>query len=147
MSDEHLKRPGRREALLDAAIAVTGACAAGVVAWPAARALSTPATAGGRRGAVGRRDEFAPGTASARALGDRAVLVVATLEGTLRAFDARCTHLGCAVGFDAAAREIACGCHGGRFALDGRVLAGPPPSPLRALRVEVLGDDVVVEDP
>ncbi len=65
---------------------------------------------------------------------------------TLRAFDARCTHLGCTVGFDRAAREIACGCHGGRFALDGRVLAGPPPSPLRALQVTLVGDDVLVED-
>lgn len=146
MSDEQGNGASRREALLDAAIAVTAACAGGMVAWPAVRSLTPPSRGGARRGVVGRRDEFAPGTASVRALNDRAVLVVATPDGTLRAFDARCTHLGCAVAFDRATRELACGCHGGRFALDGQVLAGPPPSPLRALRVEQVGDDVVVED-
>lgn len=146
MSDEQGGGASRREALLDAAIAATAVCAGAVVAWPAVRSLTPPPSGSARRGAVGRRDEFAPGTASVRALDDRAVLVVAGADGTLRAFDARCTHLGCAVGFDRATREIACGCHGGRFALDGRVLAGPPPSPLRALRVELVGDDVVVQD-
>lgn len=146
MNDEHGGGPGRREVLLDAAIVVTGACSGAVVAWPAVRSLTPPPSAGARRGTVGRREEFVPGTATVKSLDEGAVVVVAATDGSLRAFDARCTHLGCSVGFDRARREIACGCHGGRFALDGRVLAGPPPSPLRALRVEVVGDDVVVED-
>lgn len=136
----------RREALLDGAIAAAAACAGTLVAWPAVRSLTPPSGGVARRGVVGKRDDFAPGTASVRALDDRAVMVVAAQDGTLRAFDARCTHLGCTVGFDRAAREIACGCHGGRFALDGSVLAGPPPSPLRALQVTLVGDDVLVED-
>lgn len=147
MSDEQGGGASRRDALLNTAIGATAACAGALVAWPAVRSLTPPARGGARRGVVGRRDEFAPGTATVRALDARAVVVVASLDGALRAFDARCTHLGCAVGFDRATRELACGCHGGRFALDGSVLAGPPPSPLRALRVEQVGDDVVVEDP
>jgi nitrite reductase/ring-hydroxylating ferredoxin subunit len=40
----------------------------------------------------------------------------------------RCTHLGCPLRL--VGREWRCGCHGGRFALDGAVLAGPPRAPL-----------------
>lgn len=145
MSDDRSGPVTRREALLDGAIAVTAVCAGGALAWPALRSLTPPAAGVGRRGVVGRAGDFPPGTATVRALEERAVLVVADADGALRAFDARCTHLGCVVGFDAATREVACGCHGGRFALDGRVLAGPAPSPLRPLALEVLGDDVVVE--
>lgn len=144
MSDE--PGPNRREALLDAAIATTAACVGAMAAWPAVRSLSPAPGAREGRGVVGARREFAPGTAVTRAVGALPVLVTVSADGVLRAFDARCTHLGCAVGFDPAAREIACACHGGRFALDGRVLAGPPPAPLRALRVDVVGDDVLVED-
>ncbi|MFO0630054.1 MAG: Rieske (2Fe-2S) protein [Polyangiales bacterium] len=139
--------PTRRDALLDAAIAATATCVGVMAAWPAARSLSPAAVPPEGRGVVGARRDFAPGTAVTRALGALPVLVTASPDGVLRAFDARCTHLGCAVGFDPASREIACACHGGRFALDGRVLAGPPPAPLRALRVEVVGDDVFVEAP
>jgi Rieske Fe-S protein len=145
MSDE--PGPNRREALLDAAIATTAACVGAMAAWPAVRSLSPAQSAREGRGVVGARREFAPGTAVTRAVGALPVLVTVSADGVLRAFDARCTHLGCAVGFDPAAREIACACHGGRFALDGRVLAGPPPAPLRALRVDVVGDDVLVENP
>jgi len=41
-----------------------------------------------------------------------------------------CTHLGCPVRWDDAARAFLCPCHGGAFGLDGRVLHGPPPRPL-----------------
>lgn len=144
MSDE--QGPSRRDAMLDAAIGATAACVGVMAAWPAVRSLTPSRSVSSSRAVVGTRAEFAPGTASTRALGGRAVVVVSSVDGTLRAFDARCSHLGCTVGFDAEAREIACACHGGRFALDGRVLAGPPPAPLRALRIEVVGDEVVVED-
>lgn len=145
MSDDGAAGAGRREVLLDAAIAVTAACSGAVVAWPAVRSLSPTSAAGARRGIVGRRGDFAPGTATVRAVEDRAVVVVSSADGELRAFDARCSHLGCVVGFDPASRAIACGCHGGRFGLDGRVLAGPPPAPLRALHLEIVDGDVHVE--
>ena len=54
----------RREALLDGAIAVTAACAGTLVAWPAVRSLTPPSGSGVRRGVVGRREDFAPGTAA-----------------------------------------------------------------------------------
>ena len=61
------------------------------------------------------------------------------------AFDARCTHLGCPVGYDAQTDGFACPCHGGRFDRDGKVLAGPPPRPLVQLRTRREGDELVLE--
>ena len=45
--------------------------------------------------------------------------------GRLHAVTAACTHLGCLVTFNTAERSWDCPCHGSRFDVDGRVLAGP----------------------
>ena len=76
--------------------------------------------------------------------GGEAKVLVAVPGGDLRAFSARCTHLGCIVAYSAEREQIECPCHGGRFAADGRVLAGPPPSPLRELPVVLRGNEVLV---
>jgi nitrite reductase/ring-hydroxylating ferredoxin subunit len=54
--------------------------------------------------------------------------------GSVRAFAARCTHLGCRLErvIDGV---IVCGCHGSRFHADGSVAAGPAVRPLAELRV------------
>jgi Rieske Fe-S protein len=54
----------------------------------------------------------------------------------LDARSAICPHLGCAVGFDAAANNYLCPCHDSRFAISGDRLTGPSergldPLPLR----------------
>jgi Rieske Fe-S protein len=61
--------------------------------------------------------------------GDARVIVL-QVDGALRALDARCTHEGCTVQFVPGERVVWCACHNGRFDLEGRVLAGPPPRPL-----------------
>jgi len=48
----------------------------------------------------------------------------------LRALSAKCTHEGCTVQYVPGESVIWCACHNGRFDLDGRVLAGPPPRTL-----------------
>lgn len=44
-----------------------------------------------------------------------------------------CTHLGCLVNWHRRKQEFLCPCHGGRYDIEGRVLAGPPPAPLTRL--------------
>ncbi len=48
-------------------------------------------------------------------------------------FSSSCPHLGCAVSWDELSRRFKCACHGGAFDRDGKVIAGPPPSPLARL--------------
>jgi Rieske Fe-S protein len=64
------------------------------------------------------------------------VLVFEDAEGSLHALDAKCTHEGCTVRYEARDQLIWCPCHNGRFDLNGRVLAGPPPRPLVKHAVE-----------
>ncbi|MFQ6053794.1 MAG: ubiquinol-cytochrome c reductase iron-sulfur subunit [Candidatus Bathyarchaeia archaeon] len=63
------------------------------------------------------------------------------------AFNTICTHLQCPTDFPKE-DQIICPCHGGYFSLfDGTVIAGPPPRPLPAIRLEVeeTGDIYAVE--
>ena len=45
-------------------------------------------------------------------------------------FDPHCTHLKCPFYWDDKQAIFVCPCHGGKFDIDGKVLAGPPPRPL-----------------
>jgi arsenite oxidase small subunit len=71
-------------------------------------------------------------------------LLIRTAAERYVAYSQKCTHLSCAVYFDAEKRRIECPCHEGAFsAADGRVLQGPPPRPLPRIRIERRGDDLV----
>jgi glycine/D-amino acid oxidase-like deaminating enzyme/nitrite reductase/ring-hydroxylating ferredoxin subunit len=52
-------------------------------------------------------------------------------DGRLHRLSARCTHLGCIVAYNQAARTWDCPCHGSRFDTDGTVLEGPASAPLQ----------------
>lgn len=67
-----------------------------------------------------------------------------TVDGRLHALSLVCTHLGCLVGFNAEVGEMQCPCHGSRYDINGNVLQGPAPAPLRSYGVRVSGDTVVV---
>lgn len=68
------------------------------------------------------------------------VVVVRTGADSFVVLTATCTHLGCLVSYQSQNEELACPCHGGRYDLNGNVLGGPPPDPLRRLRVEQDGE-------
>ena len=62
-------------------------------------------------------------------------IVVTRSEGTVRAFSARCSHLGCHI--DRVEGDVlVCPCHGSRFRLDGSVATGPAVRPLAPLEHE-----------
>jgi Rieske Fe-S protein len=56
-----------------------------------------------------------------------------------------CSHLGCGVAWSAARKAFLCPCHGGVYAADGRVLAGPPPRPLARIPIVVAGGRATVD--
>lgn len=71
------------------------------------------------------------------------VFVVSSLQG-LTVLSATCSHLGCLVNYHRDKREFICPCHGGRYDLSGRNIAGPPPAPLTALPVKIADGMVMV---
>ncbi len=75
------------------------------------------------------------------ASGDPA-LAVQLPAGNVVAFDAVCTHAGCQVGYDTSSSLITCPCHGAEFdpAHAAAVVAGPAPTPLGAIKVQVASD-------
>lgn len=56
--------------------------------------------------------------------------------GALHVFDAKCTHMGCRLRWNAAERSWDCHCHGSRFDVTGAVLNGPALHALRPLEHE-----------
>jgi len=58
-----------------------------------------------------------------------------------------CSHFGCRVEWRGAERRYRCPCHEGLFDAEGKPVAGPPNRPLRRVRAEVVGADVVIGEP
>ncbi len=67
--------------------------------------------------------------------------------GGYAALDAVCTHQQCTVGWDPGAREVACPCHGSRFATDGTAVVGPATLPLPTFAVTADGTGATVTIP
>jgi Rieske Fe-S protein len=63
------------------------------------------------------------------------VIVRRDANGVVRAYSARCTHLGCLID-RVIADEAVCPCHGSRYRQDGSVAAGPASRALKPLRIE-----------
>ncbi|MCX6134178.1 MAG: Rieske (2Fe-2S) protein [Ignavibacteriales bacterium] len=76
--------------------------------------------------------------------GNKPVILVRNANGEFRAFSATCTHLDCTVQYRKDMGLIWCACHNGRYDLNGRNVAGPPPRPLDEYRVVVQGDEISI---
>ena len=133
------RRPHRRD-LLDVVLAAGGVVWLGGVLAPAAVYL-WPARSRGPGQATVEVDlsELQVGSAVALQAQGRPLLVIRTGEDEFHALSAICTHLGCVVHWEAATERVACPCHAGFFAPDGRVLSGPPPRPLPSYETSVSG--------
>ncbi len=71
------------------------------------------------------------------------VFIVSSAEGPT-IFSAVCSHLGCLVNYQKDKGEFVCPCHGGRYDLLGKNIAGPPPAPLTRLPVMMQGGMLMV---
>lgn len=114
-----------------------------------ARHTTSPATGAPAPGtAIGRASQVPVGQAGRftdPASGSPA-WVVHPSGNTFVAFSAVCTHAGCTVEFNPGNLQFVCPCHGGTYdARTGRVLAGPPPSPLPSITVHVVNGEIRVD--
>lgn len=128
----------RRDFLFGACAAATCACSG----WVALRYLLPP-PAGGRIGPVdvaARQDLIAKGHLLVPFRGAAALVIYDS--GKVTAFNPRCTHAGCNVEWRPRDQKFFCPCHGGIFDAQGERLAGPPPGPLKPIRVSLRGDRV-----
>jgi len=144
----HLPRISRRQWLLEGAVAASAAGVAVVVdrtvfassgaQQPAAQRELTPDN--GTWHTVAERADLVDGAVT-RFSTPGAVGFVATENGTLEAVSGVCSHQGCLLKFNEAARRLDCPCHRAAFSLAGEVLFSqlptpPPPLPRLALRDE-----------
>jgi cytochrome b6-f complex iron-sulfur subunit len=99
---------------------------------------------GGQEVVAARVGELKLNSAKIFRFGTRPGLLIYTSAGEYRAFAATCTHLDCTVQYRNDQHDIWCACHNGVFDLNGRNVSGPPPRPLTAYEVHVVGEEVVV---
>jgi Rieske Fe-S protein len=72
-------------------------------------------------------------TATTRSL----VYVKRVKEDEVVAISASCSHLGCIVTWDEEQKIFKCPCHDGKYDVEGRVISGPPPGPLRRHKTKI----------
>jgi Rieske Fe-S protein len=70
--------------------------------------------------------------------------VVKTLDRGMTALVPQCTHLGCAVQWDARGQFFLCQCHASRFSIDGAVVSGPAARPLDRYEVQRAGTKLLL---
>lgn len=88
-------------------------------------------------------DSLPPGSSKTIAIGGTPVIVIND-GGTVRAFVAVCTHLGCVVSWEGETKRFLCPCHEGVYNSLGEVVSGPPPSSLLSCEVEATDGTVTV---
>jgi Rieske Fe-S protein len=85
------------------------------------------------------------GGADAVVVNGRPVWLLQLTAGQFTAYSAICPHEGCTVQFVSGARGFACPCHRSQFDARGRVLNGPAPANLSAVRVASDGTSVFAQ--
>jgi len=142
--NQHSLPSGQRRGFLLMLLAGVGTALAAMAGWPILKFLSPRSGGGGGSKVEIPRDKVAIGGAHFFDYQGRPAVLLEPKPGEFIALTAVCTHLGCIVKWQQDKQEFLCPCHGGRFSTDGKVLGGPPPSPLKTYPVSLNGDQLVV---
>lgn len=94
---------------------------------------------------VGKVKDFKPLSGLNFKFGNKPGILICQEDGSFKAFSATCTHLDCTVQFREDMKLIWCACHNGKYGLNGKNIAGPPPKPLEEYQVIIKGDLVFVK--
>ena len=134
--------PAQRRAFLLMFAGGLGGLLAMAAGWPLLRFLAPVAGADEDQQVTLPRATVKAGAAHFFQFRGKPAVVLQPKPGEYLALSAVCTHLGCVVQWQEGKGEFLCPCHGGRFAPNGAVLAGPPPRPLENLPVAIVGDQL-----
>lgn len=135
-----------RRRFLDAFLGSSVTALMASIFYPLIRFMSPPRLpeATGNRVLAGKVSEMSQTGWKIFPFGSEAGILVMTAPGQYRAMSATCTHLACTVQFESSSKRIWCACHNGWYDLEGRNVDGPPPRPLTAYSVQVVGEDIFV---
>lgn len=136
--------PKQRRKFLFTVLGGLGALLGAASAWPVFRFLAPMASAGAGSKVTIPRSEVPLNKAHFFQYEGKPAVVLQPSPGKFIALSAVCTHLGCVVAWNEKADEFICPCHGGRYSPEGKVLAGPPPSPLPSYAVVLEGDQLKI---
>jgi len=114
--------------------------------YPVIRFLNPPpvSEAAVNEAVAGKVEDLRPNSGKIVRFGDNPVLLVRVSQTEWRAVSAVCTHLSCIVQYQPERTRIWCACHNGVYNLQGQVVSGPPPRPLKPYAVHIRQDEVVI---
>jgi len=112
--------------------------------YPLVRFLAPPGGEAAGKKVVMKRSEIPEGSAKDILVGNIPAIVINTRDKGFVALSKVCTHLGCLVDYDRSNRRLLCPCHAGVYTLEGTVVSGPPPRPLKKFPLRVEGEDIVI---
>lgn len=133
-----------RRKFLATCLGAIGVAGVGAALYPLFRYLAPSKSAGTRQKVTFQLSELGEGGAKYFQIDGKAGVLVKPKGGTIAAFSAVCTHLGCIVQWQKDQDRFLCPCHGGQFSPQGTVLGGPPPKPLDKLPFVVNGATITI---
>ncbi|MGP8051270.1 MAG: ubiquinol-cytochrome c reductase iron-sulfur subunit [Desulfobaccales bacterium] len=133
-----------RRGFLKVLASLLGLSAVGVFAYPLFRFLLPVEAVGMARNLTIPIGEVPVNTNKDLMFGNTPIIILNLPDMGYLAYSKVCTHLGCLVKFNKERLEFICPCHAGTFDLEGNVVSGPPPKPLRKFAVRVEGDNLVI---
>ena len=133
-----------RRTMLKTSFGILGTTTLVSFLYPLGKFLSPlPSKAGGQKVII-NKSEIPPGSAKEITFNNAPCIVIhRRVEGFI-ALSRECTHLGCLVGWDKYKNELVCPCHAGVFNVEGQVVSGPAPRPLKRIPIDAKAETITV---